>query len=102
MVGGFAAVAVLSPLCALLTLAIVPPIVLAARWLRRRAATVYPEYRRQVAAMTGDVIETAEAAVTLQAYGAEPARLERLQEANGRVVDSLLAATACATASTRC
>ena len=53
--GGLLAIAILSPLCALLSLVAVPPLLLAARWLRRRSAEVYPELRRRIEAAAEDV-----------------------------------------------
>jgi ATP-binding cassette, subfamily B, bacterial len=91
--GGFVAIAVLSPLCALIALLAVPPVALAARWLKRRSDVVYPEYRRRSAVMSGALIETADAAVTLQAYSAERARAGDLRETGATVVESQLAAT---------
>src|SRR5690606_18400493 len=91
VVGGFAAIILLSPLAAALALLIVPPVSVAGWWLMRRSRAVYPEYRRRVAVMTGHAIESVEATTTLQAYRAERQHQERLQGSNKLVVDGFLA-----------
>lgn len=94
VVGGFAAIVVLSPVCALATLLVLPPVALAGRWLRRRSDAVYPEYRRRVADMTGHAVETVSEAPALQSFNAERFQLERFRASNRSVVDAYLAGTA--------
>ena len=91
--GGFAALALLSPVCALVALVAVAPVALAGRRLARRSAHVYPEQRASLAAMTGHAVETLQAAAPLQSHGAEARRLAAFETHNERVVTALLAGT---------
>ena len=75
-----------SPLIALLSLLVIPPMAIAGRWLQRRAAVVYPAERAAAGAATGEFTESIEGLETIRTFGCQARRHESLRAANRHAV----------------
>ena len=68
-----------SPVIALLSLLVIPPMAIAGRWLQRRAAVVYPAERAAAGAATGEFTESIEGLETIRTFGRQRQRQDRLR-----------------------
>ncbi|MGE3618844.1 MAG: ABC transporter ATP-binding protein [Acidimicrobiia bacterium] len=94
IVGGFAAVALLSLPLALVALVFVPPATLAGWWLLRRGREVYPAMFRANAAAVGAVVELTEGSTTIASFGAGPRRLAGLRAISTSAIGAAMRAAA--------
>lgn len=92
VIGGLVAIWVLAPLLLVLAALVLPPAVLAGRWLARRGAVVYPALLEANGVALGHLAETIEGAPTLAALRAERVQLDRVDESSAELVRANLAA----------
>ncbi len=79
---------ILSPPLALAAAAVLPPLILATFWYRRRAAVTYDQARDRISELNADFQESLSGVRIGQAFGQEERNLAAFREINGRYLDA--------------
>ena len=79
---------ILSPPLALAAAAVLPPLILATFWYRRRAVVTYDQARDRISELNADFQESLSGVRIGQAFGQEQRNLASFREINGRYLDA--------------
>jgi ATP-binding cassette subfamily B protein len=90
--GVFCFLVILSPPLALAAASIIPPLVLATLWYRKRSGTVYNTARDRIAAVNANFQESLSGVRVAQAYTREDRNIAGFRDVNGSYLDARLGA----------
>jgi ATP-binding cassette subfamily B protein len=88
--GVFVFLVVLSPVLALVTASVLPPLLLATWWYRRRSANAYARARESIATVNANLQESLSGVRVAQAYVRESRNISGFRDVNGRYLGDRL------------